>query len=75
MKEYTDSEQYLSDKEAEHLINSVIPKHKLLELVSEEDLDNSEYSWMEKITIQPGDFNKQIEDIVACGSYEAWEAS
>ena len=52
-----------------------IAKHQLLELISEEVIDTSDYEWMEGLPIQSDNPIKEIEEIYNYGSKEAYEAS
>lgn len=69
-------EIYCSNEEAEDLINNIIPKHKLWTFVSEEDIDTTDYKWMEQLSINStNNFQKEIQEIASYGSLEAYQAS
>lgn len=51
-----------------------IPKHQLVELIEDEQLDTSAYAWMVGIKLRTENHWKEIEEIAACGSYAAYEA-
>lgn len=71
---YTDDIMYLDDDGLHEWKVNRIPKHQLLELVSEEELDTSEYAWMEGIELKTSDRAKEIAEIAAYGSLEAYQA-
>lgn len=52
-----------------------VPKHKLISIVSKEELDTSDYAWMEGIELTTDNVQKELDDIAACGSLEAYNAS
>lgn len=52
-----------------------VPKHKLISIVSKEELDTSDYAWMEGIKLTTDNVQKELDDIAACGSLEAYNAS
>lgn len=72
---YEDDIMYLDDDGLHEWKVNRIPKHQLLELVSEEELDTSEYAWMEGIKLRTQDRAKEIAEIAAYGSLEAYQAS
>lgn len=45
--QYNDSEYYLDDASYQEWITQQIAKHQLTELLSDEDIDISEYTWIE----------------------------
>ena len=73
--EFEDDIRYLTEEEAHELEVNVVPKHQLLEIISKTELDNTQYSYMEGITLKTQDFNREIAEIAAYGSKEAYEAS
>lgn len=72
---YTDETVYVGDEGLYEWEVNRVPKHQLLEIISKEGLDNSEYAWMEGITLKTDNYSKEINDIAACGSMEAYQAS
>lgn len=72
---YTDSEYFVTAASASEWENNVIPKHKLLELITKEELDNSAYTWMDGILLRTSEHAKEIAEIASYGSIEAYEAS
>lgn len=72
---YTDEEYYLDDTGLYEYEVNFVPKHKLLEIVSKEKLDTSQYLWMKGIELRANDRIKEIEEIAAYGSLEAYQAS
>lgn len=72
---YTDSEYFVTAESASEWENNVIPKHKLLELITKEELDNSAYTWMDGIVLRTSEQAKEIAEIASYGSIEAYEAS
>lgn len=72
---YTDSEYFVTAESASEWENNVIPKHKLLELVTKEEMDNSSYTWMDGIVLRTSEQAKEIAEIASYGSIEAYEAS
>lgn len=75
MKTYTDMEYYCDDDEAIEWKTQQVAKHKLLELISEELLDTSEFNWIVGIELRTGNIAKEILEIASYGSYEAYQAS
>lgn len=73
--EYTDSVYYLDENSMKKWTEHLIPKNQLLELISQEELDTSEYTWMSGITLRNDNHTKQIAEIASYGSKEAYEAS
>jgi hypothetical protein len=74
-QEYTDNTYYLNSESAHEWEVNVIPKHQLLELVKKEELDASEYTWMDGIQLQTENHIKELEEIAGYGSLEAYQAS
>lgn len=74
-KSYRDNELYLSDSELTEWETQLIPKHQLYELISKEVIDSSLYEWMNDIELKTSDRGKEIAEIAAYGSKEAYEAS
>lgn len=72
---YTDKIYYVDEEEAHELEVNVVPKHKLLEIISKTELDSSQYSYMEGIELKTQDYNREISEIAAYGSFEAYKAS
>lgn len=73
--DYTDSTYYMNDDRVKEWTEQLIPKHQLLELVSQEALDTSAYAWMAGIELVTDNHPKEIEQIASYGSYEAYVAS
>lgn len=73
--EYTDSVYYVNENSMRQWTEHLIPDHQLLELISQEELDTSEYTWMEGIILRNDNHTKEIEEIASYGSKEAYEAS
>ena len=72
---YEDVTMFLNDEGLKDMKEQHIAKHKLLELISEEVIDTSDYEWMEGLPIQSDNPIKEIEEIYNYGSKEAYEAS
>lgn len=66
---------FLNDEGLKDMKEQHIAKHQLLELISEEVIDTSDYEWMEGLPIQSDNPIKEIEEIYNYGSKEAYEAS
>ncbi len=75
MADYRDNTYYLNDDGYKEWTEQLIPKHKLNELVSDEVIDNTDYVWMAGIELRTSDVWREIEEIAACGSLEAYEAT
>lgn len=73
--DYTDTTYYVNEAGFKEWTEQLVPKHQLLELVSQEMLDTSAYAWMDGIRLRTDNHWKEIEEIAACGSIEAYEAS
>ena len=73
--DYRDNTYYLNDDGYKEWTEQLIPKHKLNELVSDEVIDNTDYVWMAGIELRTSDVWREIEEIAACGSLEAYEAT
>ena len=72
---YEDVTMFLNDVGLKDMKEQHIAKHQLLELISEEVIDTSDYEWMEGLPIQSDNPIKEIEEIYNYGSKEAYEAS
>lgn len=72
---YQDRELYLDEEGYTEWTTQLIPKHQLYELLSTEEIDDTEYSWMNGIEITGSDRVKKIEEIASYGSLEAYQAS
>lgn len=72
---YTDTTYYVNEAGYAEWTEQLVPKHQLLELVSQEELDTTEHAWMDGIELRTDNHWKEIEEIVAYGSIEAYEAS
>lgn len=72
---YNDTTYFMDETNTYEWETNIIPKHQLLELVSKENLDATQYSWMAGITLVTENSTKEIEQIVSYGSYEAYIAS
>ena len=73
--EKTDRTYYVNEAAMKEWTEQLVPKHQLLELISKENLNTSEYSWMEGIALRTDNHWKEIEGIASYGSMEAYEAS
>lgn len=73
--EYSDKSYYVDEIGAEEWEVNLIPKHQLLELIAKEELDTSEYAWMEGIELKTEDTAREIAEIASYGSLEAYQAS
>lgn len=73
--DYTDSIYFVNEADYAEWMEQLIPKHQLLELISQEGLDTSAYAWMDGIKLRTDNHWKEIEEIAAYGSIEAYEAS
>ena len=71
---YEDVTMFLNDEGLKDMKEQHIAK-QLLELISEEVIDTSDYEWMEGLPIQSDNPIKEIEEIYNYGSKEAYEAS
>lgn len=74
-KEYDDTTYYLHDRDYKEWTEQLIPQHQLLELLSDDELDTSEYTWLDGIKLRTGEYAKEIAEIAAYGSLEAYQAS
>lgn len=72
---YEDVTMLLNDEGLKDMKEQHIAKHQLLELISEEVIDTSDYEWMEGLALQSDNPIKEIEEIYNYGSKEAYEAS
>ena len=72
---YEDVTMLLNDEGLKDMKEQHIAKHQLLELISEEVIDTSDYEWMEGLPLQSDNPIKEIEEIYNYGSKEAYEAS
>ena len=74
-EEYDDNTYYVNDEGYIEKTVNYIPKHQLVELIEDEELDTSAYSWMAGIKLRSDNHWKEIEEIAACGSYAAYETT
>lgn len=66
---------YLStDDELERLQTNYVAKHRLIELEVEE-LDTSEFTWMEGIQLRTPDIQTELKKIASYGDIDSYEAS
>ena len=72
---YEDVTMFLNDEGLKDMKEQHIAKHQLLELISEEVIDTSDYEWMEGLPLQSDNPIKEIAEIYNYGSKEAYEAS
>lgn len=72
---YADDIMYLDDDGLYEWEVNRVPKHKLMEIVSKEEIDISAYGWMDGIELKTGNRAKEIAEIASYGSKEAYEAS
>lgn len=72
---YEDVTMFLNDEGLKDMKEQHIAKHQLLELISEEVIDTSDYEWMEGLPLQNDNPIKEIEEIYNYGSKGAYEAS
>ena len=72
---YEDVTMFLNDEGLKDMKEQHIAKHQLLELISEEVIDTSDYEWMEGLPLQNDNPIKEIEEFYNYGSKEAYEAS
>ena len=72
---YEDVTMFLNDEGLKDMKEQHIAKHQLLELISAEVIDTSDYEWMEGLPLQSDNPIKEIEEIYNYGSKEAYEAS
>ena len=72
---HEDVTMFLNDEGLKDMKEQHIAKHQLLELISEEVIDTSDYEWMEGLPLQSDNPIKEIEEIYNYGSKEAYEAS
>ncbi|MCC8170147.1 MAG: hypothetical protein LIO59_07315 [Oscillospiraceae bacterium] len=73
--DYIDTPHYVDDEGAEELEVNFVPKHQLMEIVSKEEIDTSDYAWIEGIEPQTNNPQTEVPKIAAYGSLEAYEAS
>lgn len=67
----------LNEDEVERLKSNYINKHKRLELQEVDEIDNTNYEWMEGIEINKDDIinEEKLKSIYSYGSKEAYQAS
>jgi hypothetical protein len=73
--DYVDETHCVDSDGLHELEVNFVPKHKLISIVSKEELDTSDYAWMEGIELTTDNVQKELDDIAACGSLEAYNAS
>lgn len=72
---YVDETQYVNSEGLKEIEVNFVPKHQLYEIVLKEELDTSEYLWMEGIELRTSNRSEEISEIASYGSLEAYEAS
>ena len=72
---YDENTYYVNDEAYKEWTEQLIPKHQLYELVLDEPLDTSEYAWMDGIKLTSDNHAKEIAQIAAYGSIDAYNAS
>ena len=73
--DYDENTHYVNDDSYKEWTEQLIPKHQLNELISDEPLDTSKYAWMDGIQLTSDNHPKEIAQIAAYGSLEAYIAS
>ena len=73
--DYDEHTYYVNDASYKEWTEQLIPKHQLYELVSDEPLDTSKYAWMDGIKLTSDNHAKEIAQIAAYGSIDAYNAS
>lgn len=73
--DYDDTTYYVNDDEYREWTEQLIPKHQLNELISDEPLDTSAYSWMDGIELRTDNHWREVAEIAAYGSLDAYIAS
>lgn len=73
--DYDEHTYYVNDESYREWTEQLIPKHQLNELISDEQLDTSAVAWMDGIELRTDNHPKEIAQIAAYGSMEAYTAS
>ena len=73
--DYDDTTYYVNDESYKEWTEQLVPKHQLNELISDEPLDTSKYAWMDGIQLRTDNHPKEIAQIAAYGSMDAYNAS
>lgn len=73
--DYDETTYYVNDESYKEWTEQLIPKHQLYELISDEPLDTSAVAWMDGIELRTDNHAKEIAQIAAYGSMEAYTAS
>ena len=73
--DYDETTYYVNDEAYREWTEQLIPKHQLNELISDESLDTSKYAWMDGIQLRTDNHPKEIAQIAAYGSMDAYNAS
>ena len=73
--DYDENTYYVNDASYKEWTEQLIPKHQLNELISDEPLDTSAYSWMDGIELKSDNHPKEIAQIAAYGGMDAYTAS
>ena len=72
---FTDTAHYVDAEGLHELEVNFVPKHRLYEITDKEELDTSEYAWMDGIQLRTDNPAKEIAEIAGYGSIEAYNAS
>ena len=73
--DYGENTYYVNDESYKEWTEQLIPKHQLNELISDEPLNTSKYAWMDGIKLTSDNHAKEIAQIAAYGSMDAYNAS
>ena len=73
--DYDERTYYVNDDAYKEWTEQLIPKHQLNELISDEPLDTSEVAWMDGVKLRTDNHPKEIAQIAAYGSLDAYNAS
>ena len=73
--DYDENTYYVNDDSYKEWTEQLVPKHQLNELISDEPLDTSKYAWMDGIQLRTDNHAKEIAQIAAYGSMDAYNAS
>lgn len=66
---------FKNDEELEGFQTRYIAKHQLIDIINIEELDNSEFTWMEGIQLNAFPSSQELKKIFDFGSVAAYEAS
>lgn len=72
---YVDNYKYFLKDQVQGYLDRYVSKHKLIEVIKQEEYDNTDFKWMVGIQLRTNNPGAEIPLIYSYGSLEAYQAS